>query len=643
MTHSLPVGDIALRLHQSGNDSLRLELEHGTLVVGDKPAVGYALIDGAIEFESVAERNRHVAESTFKDLRERLAGEPDLLYERAYDLWRYEIGHADQASGRLLGIAAGELDVLELGSQRIRRGERVFDVLHLIEAALPFIDALDLNSLIAVCDAKHVPTMNDLAGGAIHGAIETWLTTRPEQAIALHRLVLKDLADPTASLLCNAVVALSRTDYAAAVELAKADANNASPLRARVGTWTLGCLLLEEHAPAEGRTEVSEFIASLIERTDGDVRVQAVLAATRAMHDNSTFDVLLKRLATDGDQDVLSGVATALFLKAGDMLARGDIHEWLYLMTAVTPDFKGAIHNLDNAMARLLKQPAYVPIVVAALTQWAARHGRRMAIDKTLADLFHNTVEKLSCMETVWPALVTDWLLSDKQEHAACLAGVLTNLSDRESPPLRLDKGHLDALGPADLLFLARRMMGYVHDRNQLTSLALSMLDSRDAKARIFPILRALLVDEVGYDYPGSTVEACKAAAVSCASADATAFLSDVVDTLEQIGKSFSDLPHLNELRPPVRLRRQFALARAKQMSDSLKEAQKKSILRQIVTEIPIKAGKGTFNYHNATYGPSMQMSSISHSIELPRREVFDPVGNAIRLLGFRLAKRDEA
>jgi hypothetical protein len=38
-----------------------------------------------------------------------------------------------------------------------------------------------------------------------------------------------------------------------------------------------------------------------------------------------------------------------------------------------------------------------------------------------------------------------------------------------------------------------------------------------------------------------------------------------------------------------------------------------------------------------------MQMSSISHSIEMPRREVFDPVGNAIRSLEFRLAKRGEA
>ena len=360
------------------------------------------------------------------------------------------------------------------------------------------------------------------------------------------------------------------------------------------------------------------------------------------MHSTAAFDALLKRLANDGDQDVLAGVATALFLKAGEMVARGDLHEWLGLMTGLTPKFKGAIDNLDNAMARLLTQPANAPVVISTLTQWAARHGERTAIDKTVAELFHDTVDKLSRLEPAWSALVTDWLLSIQQQHAACLAGMLTSLLHREPRALCLDKERLDALEPAGLLFLACRMLGYVHDRTQITSMALSMIESHAAKDRIFPTLRALLVDEIGYDYPGSTVEACKAAASTCAAAEVVEFLTGVVDTLEQTSKYFDELPRLNELRPPMSLRRLFALARARQMSDSVEEAQKNSLWRQIATEIPIKAGRGTFSYHNASYGPSMKMSSFSHSIEMPRREVFDPVGNAIRLLQYRLARGDK-
>ena len=642
MPKSSHVAELALRLHQTDTRDLLLELEPGTVVTDDRTPTGYSWTDRAIEFQSLAERNRHVAEHTFKQLRERLALKPDLIYEQAYELWTDEIGHIDQASGRLLGMAARELDILALGSQRIRRGEDVFDVLHLVEAALPFMDRLNKESLIDFCEAKYERTKNDLAGGSVHGGLETWLGSRPAQAVELHSRVLGSLTDASAILLSNSVVAIAKSDFAAAFELANADALVNSPLRARVGTWTLGRLLLEEHAPAEKRADVAALVANLIETKDGDIRVHAVRAATNAMHVHSTFDVQLKRLATDGDQDVLSGVATALFMKGGEMLARGDIHEWLDLMTGLKPDAKGAIDDLDNAMARLLTQPINAQVVVAVLTKWAALHGQRVAIDKTLANLFHDTVNKLSRMGTVWSAVVTDWLLSEKQEHAACLAGVLASLLHREPPPLPLDRDRLDALKPADLLFLARRMMGYVHDRSQVTSMALSMLESRNPKDRIFPVLRALLIDEIGYDYPGSTVDACRAAAESCTSIDGKGFLVSVADTLEQTGKAFSGLPRLNELRPPMKLRRHFSLARAKQMSESIEEAQKKSVWRSIVTEIPIKAGRGTFSYRDASYGPSMQMSSISHSIEMPYREVLDPVGNAIRTLGFRLAKRGE-
>jgi hypothetical protein len=78
-------------------------------------------------------------------------------------------------------------------------------------------------------------------------------------------------------------------------------------------------------------------------------------------------------------------------------------------------------------------------------------------------------------------------------------------------------------------------------------------------------------------------------------------------------------------------------------MDESFEVANEKSIFRQIATQITIKAGRGTFNFRDANYGPSMKLESISHSIELPRREAFDPIGNSIRHFGFRLAKRDES
>ena len=242
----------------------------------------------------------------------------------------------------------------------------------------------------------------------------------------------------------------------------------------------------------------------------------------------------------------------------------------------------------------------------------------------------------------IWSALLTDWLLSEQKEHALALERILNELSAQGATSLKLDNNALDKLSDQDLLFLTRRMLGCIHDRAQLTSLALSMLQSKNLEERIYPLLRTLLIHEIGYDYPKSTFDTICKAADETPSASQQHFLRTVAEILKYALESQRALPFINELQPPTSLRRLLSRARAKQMASAREEASKNSILRQIATEIPIKAGMAIFSYRESSYGSPTKLSSISHSFELPRREAFDPIGNSIRILGFRISKRDE-
>jgi len=639
---ALEIAELALRLHEESGIGLWIDLPAGSTAATNGLPDGCKLVDGVIEFNSLAERNDIVAKAAFEDLRSSSGIDPGALFDRAYKLWRDEIGHSDHSSGRLLALASESLDVIAIGAQRIRDGARVFDVLHLLEAALPYLGELQVPSIMDLVVAKYEPIKNDLAGGAIHGALEAWLERRPKKALELHAGVLGNLSEATASLLGNAAVALSRSDYAAAVEISRKDAKSGTPMRAQSGAWTLGRLLLDDRAPPASIDDVVAAVVDLIENEQGDLRSQAIRAATGAMHAMSAFDHVLQRLAEAGDQAVLCAAAAAMFLKGKPVRERGVTQRWLDLLTALRPEFKGAVRDLDHAMSRLLSDPANASMVVSTLGQWVANHGQRVPIDSDTAELFGDTARKLFTLEKCWSSLLTDWLLSERQEHAAALAGILSQHSHREHAELKLDSNRLDELATDDLLFLARRMLGYVHDRAQLTSLAISMLRSKDAEKRIYAVLRALLVDEIGYDYPGSTVEASRKAAESASPTSDKEFLVNVADAIEKTTGGLGALPSLSELRPPIRLRRLFARARAKQMGESFEDSSKDSIWRQIATQVTIKAGRSIFSYQDSSYGQAMKLSSMSHSIELPRRETFDPIGNSIRHFGFRLANRNE-
>lgn len=635
--------ELALHLHRQDGIGLRIDVPAGAVLTAADLPDGCQLVEGAvIQFNSLIERNIIVARAEFEDIQSPSGIHADVLFERAYELWRDEIGHSDRASGRLLALASISMDILNIGAQRIRNGLDVFDVLHLVEAAIPYIEKIEPSSIINLFAAKYESTKNDIAGGVIHGALESWLETRADDALDLHEKVLENLSEATASLLGNAIVALAKTDYAAAVEVARDDARGEISLRARVGVWALGRLLLEERAPPTSVDVVVQTVLDLVEQGQGELRSQAIRAAIGAMHAKAAFDPILQRLAEGGDQEVLCAAAQALFLKAKELGDRGITQRWLELMTALKPEFQGAIRDLDYAMSRLLHDPANAPLVTSTLGTWVSKHGHTSAIDSETAKLFDDSIRKLFQIESAWALLVTDWLLSGDQKHPAALAGFLSQLSHQSRSELSLDKERLDGLAPEDLLFLARRLLGYVHDRAQLTSLVLSMLVSKDSEQRIYPVVRALLVDEIGYDYPDSTADACRKATEIHTISNHKEYLLKLAEVIDQVANAQSSLPMLNELRPPSKLRRLFSRARVKQMNESFEIASENSIFRKISSQITIKAGQGTFSYRDTSYGPSMKLSSMSHSIELPRREAFDPIGYSLRNLGFRLAKRDD-
>ena len=633
------IAKLALQLHQQGENEQRISLPLGVSLKADDLPPGTRLIDDQLDFLNIAARNEIIAEAAFGQLPALSTPNVEALFDAAHELWRDEIGHADQVAGRLLALAADRLDILAAGADLIRMGSSVYNVLHLIEAAIPYLKSIDPKSVIDLLTTSHTQTHNDLAGNPTFGALETWLGTKPSAATALRTEALLSLSEETKVLLVITTLALSQSDYLMATEVAREDCESQVNVRAEAGMWALGRLLLIEDAPVEPLHNIEATIRDAINADREELKRHALAAATGAMHKRPAFDLLLEQLAEQGNQDVLAFVARVLFIKSKQMSERGLNRRWLQLLTRLKPEFVGPLRDLDFAMSRLLTVPENVEIVVSTLAEWVENFGQKAAVDSRSAELFDDTARALFRNDEQRPLFVTEWLLSNQIALPRVLAGFLNQI-DNGAMVLRLHKGCVDRLSASELLFLARRLLGYIHDRNQLTTLALSLLESNEAEQRIYPLLKNLLVAEIGYDYPASTIEALNAAAQTSTSKSDKEFLLNAVGDIERELATRSSLPSLNELQPPLKLRRLFARARGKQMEASMERAQEKSIFRQMATHIPIKAGASAVNSRDSNFDRPLKLSTISYSIELPRREAFDPIGNAIRHYEFRNAKK---
>jgi len=153
--------------------------------------------------------------------------------------------------------------------------------------------------------------------------------------------------------------------------------------------------------------------------------------------------------------------------------------------------------------------------------------------------------------------------------------------------------------------------------------------------------MASLLGDEIGYDYPATTVDRLGEAIDSASDPDTLALLERIRADLRRYLEQLDALPSLREIAVPLTLQRMFRKARAKQMEQGMREARKESVFAQLVTQVHLKAGLSSFQYLHEDFTEPMTLKSISYSIEMPRRESLDPVGNAYRLHTNRLAKRE--
>lgn len=202
---------------------------------------------------------------------------------------------------------------------------------------------------------------------------------------------------------------------------------------------------------------------------------------------------------------------------------------------------------------------------------------------------------------------------------------------------------YLDTASEADLLYLVKRMLGFLIEPKQMLTLALSLLDLRDAKVRVLPFLNWMLYEELGYDHPGTTSDALQKRAEQETDADIKETLGGIAARLEADLAALQALPRLREFEAPIALRREFVKARAKVMERSMREAHSQSVIGRIATQIHIKAGETSFQHQGESWTEPMHFASHSVSFELPRRQVLDPIGNAYRRFQLRMAKREQS
>ncbi len=304
---------------------------------------------------------------------------------------------------------------------------------------------------------------------------------------------------------------------------------------------------------------------------------------------------------------------------------------------------KSSIDHIDFVLSSIAKEESGGDIAYEWLDQYLAnRSDEELAL--SLPDLFDSTIANLvnHCPNTL-RKMITEWLVHDKMRYQNAVHNIGSWLTVRKATTLSYDPVLVSNMDNDDLMLLVRRTFGWIYDASLRISMTWSLLEADDAPNHTYNHVFSVFQELLGYDYPEDCREFINEKKEQAGDSKQ---LQDFCETILTAIDSYYDALKANkrveEFKPERSRLQLFNKARNKEMNDSMEEANKESVLLNLVTQLPVKAGTGTIYNKGGEYSEKTTFSEYGVTMTLPRREAIDKVGSLRRQYGFRSSKRGD-
>lgn len=583
--------------------------------------------DSELIFTSIAARNHCAAVHCFRKFENSdLPLDAQKIYDEAHQLEIDEIGHTDFASGRFLGLMSQKLNVLKAGTEVIANSNNhhVFSVLRNIGNALPFLDDVCMQDLVDLAAAQLPKTSGDLAAGMFFNQVSEYLAAHPQFAKELYTHVRENMLGANTSLYGAALTGMAKAEQVReATELALNDADSERSDLLAGALWTLGRLSHYWEKESDLKDRVQQVLKAMGHHLDSNVSFQAWQAMSNAAVSQSELIAELLIHAQKNHQKALQVLGNFAFMNFKIVKDHPNLTEILHALTSLDAE---RTNDFDRVLSQLIEINIHDELVYDSLTTWVVKHYDSRTSDEKLGSCFAQSIREL-IDKPLLHELITRWLISDERILAAAYRDLIGHLWVHGAKQPVFAQDILDTLTADDFKYLARRLIGWTFHEEALLSLTFSLLNTKEAQQRTFGWVFALLVNEVGRNYPQATLETIQEE-LNSVSPEVKQLLERVQSKLLAYTEAIKQLPIRHEFHPPIpmRIRHAVALKKARGQREATDKANEKSIWQQLCTTIPLKAGTGSFSLFQGKISAINRLGSFSCFISLPAQYVVDPL-----------------
>ena len=494
---------------------------------------------------------------------------------------------------------------------------------HVFEKALPHLNAPVKPVMDCVLHLVREAGQDMVAGSIFEPFIDFCATepSRPKESLRQIEAAIDQLAD----LLTPTVVAGARIDVRYYLnEAIRFTAHENIEVRKRA-IFSLGRIQYPQDIklcdPALACLELS-----VTEETDDHLLGNLIKSAfSLYKYDKSKvgriIDLINNALSQGGDYALHA--ASELFGFNFNELPEALLDSLINHLRRVRPQNKGTLDNIDYGLIKLINRDDPTKGIEFLEAMLIANS------DDVSMDIFDSVIGGLYKNESVLNKLLTRWFLRGDRILCEGIRAVVNKAHDH-SMLLEIDPSELVSIDQLHIVFLARKAIGYLFFKPVTAASVIISLMHNTNEDETLHQLGTLFFDPLLLNFPGKVKDYLMQKAESESGKTKTT-IETALKTFDEYLDDLKSTGLIPELHPTQTQRDAHRRHFSRLMSESFKEAEKKSVILSLVSKSVLLYGRKSINYVYGLDGKSNRMEIPLHShgteMEIPRFENIDHFG----------------
>ena len=342
------------------------------------------------------------------------------------------------------------------------------------------------------------------------------------------------------------------------------------------------------------------------------------------------IDLINNALSQGGDYAL--HIASTLFGFNFNVLPEALLDSLINHLLRVSPQNKGTLDNIDYGLVKLMNRndpTKGIEFLEAMLTTNSGDVSMNI-FDSVLGGIYKN--------EKVLNKLLTRWFLRGDRILCEGIWAVV-NKAHEKSLLLEIDPSELVSIDQMHFVFLARKTIGHLFFKPVTAASIIISLMHKTNEDETLQQLGMLLFDPLLINFPG-TVKDYLIQKVESESGKSKTTIETALKALDEYLDDLKSTGLIPELHPHQTQRDAYRRHSARLISESFKEAEKKSVLLPLVSKSVLLYGRKSVNYVYDSDGKSNRMEIPLHShgikVEIPQLENIDRFGLDYMIRVFR-------